>query len=160
MQHADGNPVGHKGQISTTSTCPQTLLSTCESPLRTGQVTESMAVRPIHCHAGQDLEKVQGNIINEYLGSSFGQLKAMGEHAYRPFMEDRLQWGTLSRLIAWQLLHSPGSIVQMTLFMKVPLLGGAKSVETIRQTSCRTISKHSVPGSIDELGATKIQKAS
>lgn len=62
---------------------------------------------------------MRGNIINEYLGSSFGQLKEMGEHAYRPFMEDRLQWRTLSKLIAWQLLHAPGSIVQMTLFMKV-----------------------------------------
>lgn len=64
---------------------------------------------------------MQGNIINQYLGSSFGQLQEMGEQAYRPFMEDRLQWSTLSRLIAWQLLHAPGSILQMTLFMKVHL---------------------------------------
>ena len=65
------------------------------------------------------MESVGENIINEYLASSFGQLKEMGEGAFRPFMEDRLQWGTLSRLIVWQLLHAPGSIVQMTLFMKV-----------------------------------------
>ena len=64
---------------------------------------------------------MQGNIINEYLGSSFGQLQEMGEQAYRPFMEDRLQWSTLSRLIAWQLLHAPASILQLTLFMKVHL---------------------------------------
>ncbi|KAK9856812.1 hypothetical protein WJX84_011164 [Apatococcus fuscideae] len=84
----------------------------------TGAMQFTMGTR-----SGQDLENVRGTIINEYLGSSFGQLKEMGEHAYRPFMEDRLQWGTLSRLIAWQLLHAPGSIIQMTLFMKSPKAG-------------------------------------
>lgn len=37
----------------------------------------------------QDLDRCDPDIINNYIGSSFGQMKRMGESVYRPFMKVR-----------------------------------------------------------------------
>jgi len=72
---------------------------------------------------GQKLEDVDEHIINEYIGSSFLAMKDFGPKVYRPFMQDFLQWGSLSRIVGRQLLTQPGQLLKMTIFMRSPEAG-------------------------------------
>lgn len=72
---------------------------------------------------GQKLDNVDENIINEYIGSSFLAMKDFGPQVYRPFMQDFLQWGSLSQIVGRQLVTQPGQLLKMTIFMRSPEAG-------------------------------------
>ena len=73
--------------------------------------------------AGQHFDKVEGNIINEYIGSSFAAMAQMGEEVYKPFMQDVMQAGTLGRIVGKQLVNAPGKLIKMNQFMQSPQAG-------------------------------------
>ena len=59
---------------------------------------------------GQKFDKVDPSLINNYIGGSFSEMQQMGEEVYRPFLQDVMQAGSLSRIIWRQILKSPGTV--------------------------------------------------
>ena len=59
---------------------------------------------------GQNFDKVDPSLINNYIGGSFGEMQQMGEEIFKPFMQDVMQAGSLSRIVLSQFLKSPGTV--------------------------------------------------
>lgn len=70
--------------------------------------------------AWQNFDTVNPSLINNYIGGSFGEMQQMGEEVYKPFLQDVMQAGSLSRIVVNQILKSPGNIIAITLFMDSP----------------------------------------
>ena len=60
--------------------------------------------------AGQNFDKVDPSLINNYIGGSFNEMQQMGEEVYKPFMQDVMQAGSLSRVVVNQMVKSPGTV--------------------------------------------------
>ncbi len=61
-------------------------------------------------HTGQNFDTVNPSLINNYIGGSFGEMQQMGEEVYKPFLQDVMQAGSLSRIVVNQILKSPGNV--------------------------------------------------
>ena len=73
-------------------------------------VVAAPSLRRWPLHTGQNFDKVDPSLINNYIGGSFGEMQHMGEEVFKPFMQDVMQAGSLSRIVFNQMIKSPGTV--------------------------------------------------